>query len=173
MDKKQNNKNNKIINNAKHCKVYINDLNRAIKYGPDIFEEVVMLDNGEFLINRLNELIEYVDLLESEIIDMDKYKVENAKSDLRNLYSLLNPKPSISANSILTILEYIRTIESENSELKDTLEMVKTHLKDKINYLEKEELPFSEGNRIENQIYILEELQDRLYNMLGIKEEEE
>ena len=42
---------------------------------------------------------------------MNKEEIEKAKDDLKNLYEMLNPKPTISTNAIKTILKYIQELE--------------------------------------------------------------
>ena len=46
---------------------------------------------------------------------LSKEEIEKAKEDLKNLYVMLNPKPSTSTNAIKTILQYIAQLEQENN----------------------------------------------------------
>ena len=43
---------------------------------------------------------------------LSKEEIEKAKDDLKNLYEMLNPKPSTSTNAIKTLLQYIEQLES-------------------------------------------------------------
>ena len=44
---------------------------------------------------------------------MSEKEIEKAKEELKELYRLLNPKPSISTNAIKTILQYIEELENK------------------------------------------------------------
>ena len=52
---------------------------------------------------------------------LSREEIEKAKEDATELYNQLQPKPSISSNSIKTLLEYINQLEQENKTLKQCL----------------------------------------------------